>query len=188
MLREGAWINTGYTVESGKHQGVTVTAPLGTRHHSLSSSLCENDKHDLVTDEGFVCRCTSVSVLPLSSLQSLPDLSSSPRISISVLASPSIFSVCVNSVSPCLCHITQSTGCGCWSMLTREREMMPAPQAGIGLITKMDSHLILIPKSIWTNLPSAASHLMHYSSAFLASFYVMGWEKKAEWFIGKLDF
>ncbi|KAM7391175.1 hypothetical protein PAMP_021884 [Pampus punctatissimus] len=34
---------------------------------------------------------------------------------------------------------------GSSGMLTTEREMMPTPQAGIGVIAKMDSHLILIP-------------------------------------------
>lgn len=77
---------------------------------SLSFSLWENDKHDLVTDERFVCRYISLCLCfcSLHRWVSLPDFSPSPHISISLLPSLGISSVCVNSASLWLCHITQS--------------------------------------------------------------------------------
>lgn len=129
------------------HCGVSKTS----KRRSLPSGggvallpLWEDDKHDLVTDEGFVSRCTSLSALLIADYLSptcLPLLASASLLPLPVSLQ------CVNSASLCPCHITPSSGCGCWSMPTRQREMMPAPRAGIGLITQMDSHLILTPKS-----------------------------------------
>lgn len=77
---------------------------------SVSLSLSENDKHDLVTDERLVC-CYISLCLCFCSLHlwvSLLDSPSSPHISIFLLPSHSISSECVNSPSLCLCRITQS--------------------------------------------------------------------------------
>ncbi len=104
--RGNSWIQD---TESQKHQAVAGRA-LSWDEASPSPSLCENDKHDLVTDEGFVCSYISLCLCfcSLHRWVSLPDFPPSPHISIFLLLSCSISSVCVNSPSLCLCHITQS--------------------------------------------------------------------------------
>lgn len=102
--------------------------PLG---RSASLSLREYDKHDLVPDEGFVCRYTSPLLLRVSPADP-PSHPPSPLLtSVSpLLSSRSISSLRVDSSSLCLCRITQKrTGCGHWGMLlTRERKMIPTPR------------------------------------------------------------
>lgn len=101
-------MNTGYRA-SKTSSGSRQSSPLG-RSIALSLPLRENDKHDLVRDEGFVCRYISL-CLCLCSLHrrvSLADFPLCPHISVSLLPARSICAVCVNSPSPCLCRITQS--------------------------------------------------------------------------------